>query len=291
MDIQTGLKSFFNLRSSHPGLEFGCGRTGITMLEELADSILDSGKSETWRRRPAISHDGTPFILSCKLGSGVGDAIRLLVEPGSYRLTVAQQIAFSLRRLDSMLGQLNWRNAVPGINAITSAVFPPDAGDTANWWGGIWLGANVPLYTVPRAESDLRLYLNLRHGSAASRWNTLASIVSNFVSPSLGPAVETWMALVSRHAIPVGIGVVVAADQIRAIRAYVGVYEPSLESLLVSTAVFRTTSSRELAAAHDAYRARFGELKPQSVTIGYDFSRGMSASDATTHGRVKIDML
>jgi hypothetical protein len=218
------------------------------------------------------------------------DALRLLVEPGSYATTVAQQVAFSLMRLDRLLGLLEWRGAAAEINSITTRVFPSDPAVTSSWWGGIWLGANVPLAAAgPSSDADLRLYLNLRHGTAAMRWRILTKLVSQFVSPSLRPVVDQWSAAVSPHAIPVGLGVVVAAGQVCAMRAYVGVYNPTLESLSVSSSVFGSAPPRELARVHDSFADLFVLPLPQAVTIGYDFVRDVTKTQAMAIGRVKVD--
>jgi hypothetical protein len=263
---------------------------GATLIRELTASIVPSGDQVSWQRRPSISADGTPVILSWKIGRVGGDELRLLVEPGSLGMTVAQQIAFSLTRLDSLLGLLDWRNAVEDINAITTQVFPSDPASTREWWGGIWFGANVLPSDGGSSHADLRLYLNMRHGDAAERWRRLVAVVSSFVSPSLEPVLGKWLTIVSQHAIPVGLGVVVAAGRVCAIRAYVGVYNPTPASLLALSSLFIATDPRELAEAHNSFTARFGSMQPQAVTVGYDFIRDMHGDFPMAIGRVKIDI-
>ena len=288
--MQSRLDAFSRRRSSRWDIDWSESSVGATLLRELSTSILPSGDAATWRRRPSISLDGTPIILSCKIGRRVDDALRLLVEPGSYAMTVAQQVAFSLTRLDRLLGLLGWRGAAAEINSITTRVFPSDPAVTSSWWGGIWLGANVPLSAAgPSSDADLRLYLNLRHGTAATRWRTLTMLVSQFVPPSLRPVVDQWSAAVSPHAIPVGLGVVVATGRVCAMRAYVGVYNPTLESLSVSSSVFASATPRELARAHNSFADRFGLPPQQAITIGYDFIRDMTKAQAMAIGRVKVD--
>ena len=289
-ELRSRLNEFWRRQSSRRHIEWADDSVGATLLRELADSILTSGDAASWRRRPSISHDGMPVILSSKIQRRRDDAIRLLVEPGSYATTVAQQVAFSLMRLDRLLGLLDWRSAVTDINAITTALFPSDPAGTVDWWGGIWFGANVPLSAAgPASDADLRLYLNMRHGAADARWRTLLTLIAAFVSPCFRPFVYRWWAAVSRQAIPVGLGAVVARGQLSALRAYVGIYDPTPESLSMSIVAFTSDAPRELTTIHRSFTSRFGPLQPQAVTIGYDFVRDTGKAQTLTPGRVKVD--
>jgi hypothetical protein len=264
---------------------------GATLIRELAASIAPPGDEAAWRRRPSISDDGTPIVLSWKIGRGHGNALRLLVEPGNLGMNVAQQIAFALARLDSLLGLLTWRCAAADINAVTTKVFPSDPAATRGWLGGIWLGANVlPSSSGSSDDADLRLYLNLRHGDAPSRWRRLAILISSFVSSSHEAFFDNWLATVSPRAIPVGLGVVVAAGRVGAIRPYVCVYDPTLASLSALSSPVSTVAPQALKEAHESFADWFGPVRPQTVTVGYDFVRDTTGAFLPTVSRVKVDI-
>ena len=285
------LKAFIRRRLMRWHVDSSDLGVGATLIRELSASIVPSGHEATWQRRPSISFDGTPIILSQKIGRNIGEALRVLVEPGSFDMTVAQQITFSLMRLDRLLGVLGWRTAAADINSIATQVFPSDRAATSGWWGGIWLGTNVlPSVNGSLSFAELRLYLNLRHGTTAVRWRTVATLVSSFLSPSLEPLLDNWLTTVSSHAIPVGLGLVVADGRVSAIRVYVGVYSPTLESLSALSSSFCAASHRELAQAHDSFTDRFGAMRPHAATIGYDFIRDMTPHSPLTIGRVKVDI-
>lgn len=283
------LEVFVRRRLGQWNIDLSGKDVGATVIRELLASIALDDDVE-WRRRPSLAADGTPIVLSCKIGYTDGDALRLLIEPGSLGMTVAQQIAFSLERLDSLLGLLGWRNAVADINDITTQVFPFDPAATSGWWGGIWLGANVLPSIAISCHVDLRIYLNLRYGDAAERWQRLAALITSFVSPAMAPILDRWLATVTPHAIPVGLGIVVAAGRVYGIRPYLGVYHPTLGSLSALSSHFSTADPRELAEAYDSFTDRFGSIHPQAVTVGYDFIRDMAGNSPKAIGRVKVDI-
>ncbi len=206
-------------------------------------------------------------------------------------MSVAQQIAYSLARLDHLLGVLAWRGATADINAITAQVFPPDPGATRDWWGGVWLGTSaLPSANGAILDVELRLYFNLRHGDASTRWRLLAGLVLSFGPSSFQSALENWLATWSAHAIPVGLGVVVVAGRVCAMRAYVGVKNPTLQSLFALSPTVSVTGLRALTETFGSFTDRFGPMRPQAVTVGYDFNRASSGSFLPELGRVKVDI-
>jgi hypothetical protein len=133
--------------------------------------------------------------------------------------------------------------------------------------------------------------LNLRHGDATTRWQRVAAIASSFLSFSFEPALKNWLEAVSPHAIPTGLGVVVSAGKVSAIRAYVGVYDPTIGVLSSLCSGGAATAPGELVQAHDSFTDCFGSMSPQGVTIGYDFIRDTTSSAASPAiGRVKVDI-
>jgi hypothetical protein len=280
-DSGTRLGALTQRWSARHAASFAADGPGAILLGELAASIDASGAPAQWQRRPSLSFDGTPLVLSCKLAREADPALRVLVEPGHLGMTVAQQVACALTRLDGMLGRLGWRQAVAQINAIASCVFPHDAADTAHWWGGIWLGASVAACVSAGAEStgadaDLRLYLNLRHGDASARWRRLRAVLAAFAQGQAIPGLPAWMSMVAEHAIPVGLGMVVSAAGVIALRVYVGVATPSLAVLTALAHSVDDAAVPELATVHDGFTDRFGPMPAQSVTAGFDFLRSRS---------------
>lgn len=259
-----------------------------TLLRALARSVVPSGPEAGWRRRPSISHDGTPILLSSKLSRSRADELRVIVESGSLGMTVAEQIAFSLSMLDRLLGQLSWREAAAAVNTVTAAVLPADPAATREWWGGIWLGASVPTSAPGSDSAELRMYLNLRNGDAHERWERLAGLLAAFHDPASGAMVEQWVARVSPHSIPVGLGAVVAAGRLGAIRVYVAA--SSSEVLVPLCRPVSEPGERALVLARDSFLAEFAVSASRAVTLGYDFLLDASGALVPRIGRVKVEL-
>ena len=90
-------------------------------------------------RQPSMCHDGTSVVCTVKVGPGLRDSFRVLVEPGSLSDGVARQIAFSLTVIDQLLTRLSWQDAASDINTVTTRVLPGDVAAADRCWGGIWL--------------------------------------------------------------------------------------------------------------------------------------------------------
>ena len=276
------IEAYLGLRLARSGADLSSDAAGPTLLRELAASVLPSGDPGAWKRRPSISDDGAPVVLSWKGSRRRSDVVRVLIESGSLQMTVPEQIAYSLTKLDDLLGRLEWRSAAVAINAIAAQVFPADASSTLGWRGGMWLGAEVDPQS-PQAE--LRLYLNLRDGSPVERWGRLSRLLSRFCSGSIDPYLAEWERTTSAAAIPVGLGVVVSDGVVRGVRAYVGVENPAMESLETLPLRLPETARGVLHHAHRSFTSRFGAMRRQGITIGYDFVPGAEAPR-----RVKVDL-
>ncbi len=203
-DSRARLEAYLHHRLARSGVSLASETSGPTILREIAGSIVPLGDKTTWNRRPSITDDGTPVVLSWKAYRGGNNTVRVLAESGSLRMTVAEQIAYSLTKLDNVLGLLGWRNAASQINSITGHVFPADSSETLAWRGGIWLGAEVNLDS---SDAELRFYLNLRHGEADERWRKLLCIISSFSSVTINPFLCDWERAARLYAIPIGVGV------------------------------------------------------------------------------------
>jgi hypothetical protein len=281
------LETFLDRRLTRPGI--GAGDEESPLMRALAASILRSPMSREWQRRPSLCHDGTPILVSVKLSHARSDAFRILIEPGSLAMTVAQQIAFSLKALDRLLGLLSWRSATPDLNAIIAAVLPTDAGSTAGWWGGMWLGAAViPASAEARPPDELRVYLNLRHGDGPSRWQRLAGLFSYFPRSDSSTVIEEWMARLKDQTSPVGLGIVVVRGQVGAIRVYV--VANSEESMFITHCQPISPAGAQMLT--EAYRSFVDQFGPpsQTVTIGYDFIRDQAGRLLPRIGRVKVEV-
>lgn len=281
-DYRCGLNAYLRHRFACSGTSLTGESPGSKILRELVQSVIPSGNDSLWKRRPSISDDGTPVVLSWKTSRSGDDYVRVLVESGTLSMTVAEQIAYSLTRLDYLLGILEWRGAVPGINCITEQVFPADFSSTLGWRGGIWLGAEVK---TDLSEAELRLYLNLRHGGPDERWQRLHRLVSRFSSETITPFLEEWEGMASKCAVPVGLGVVVSEARVKGIRAYISVENPTVESIEAALAGARANAHHALQAVCNSFTSRFGSMKKHGVTIGCDF-----LPKAKTPHRMKVDV-
>lgn len=279
---QVGLEAYLHHRLVCSGNSLLSEEDGPTILRMLVDSVIPSGNETSWRRRPSISDDGESVVLSWKAGYKDDEFIRVLVESGTLRMTVAEQIAYSLTRLDDLLGQLEWRRAAQAINTITKQVFPADSSMTDGWRGGIWLGAEVK---TDLSEAELRLYLNLRHGAHDDRWQRLHGLVSTFSSETIAPFLNDWVPKSSKYAIPVGLGVVLFDGSVKGIRAYVSVETPTIESIEATIAGFEGEAHHTLQLVYDSFTSRFGAMCKHGVTIGCDFISG-----AKSPYRMKVDI-
>jgi len=270
--IRDDLQAYLHHRMSEPRSGLDDKTSPARILDALAHSVIPSGEKSAWRRRPSISNDGVPIVLSFKADRKKEEHIRLLVESGTLRMNVAQQITHTLTELDTLLGLLAWRGAAAQINAVVKQVLPADAKQTSQWRGGMWLGADVK---TDGSEAELRLYLNLRHGSRGERWGRLAPLLSGFASDSIIPFLRTWQANALPFAVPVGLGIVVAEGAVKGVRAYVSVETPSVGSVEAVMTGFERDAHETLVPLFERFVLDFGVMHPHSVTVGLDFVPGV----------------
>jgi hypothetical protein len=270
---RTRLEQFFHSRVMSADVNPRARAQGVVLHDALIRAISNVASEDIQRRRASICLDETPVVYSLKLGREVYSdrlpGFRMLVEPGGLGITVPQQINTALGIVDELLQRLGWQAAAEDINAVVTRVFPRDSASVSHWWGGIWLGMAL---THDRAE--LRIYLNLRHGEALQRWQRIADVLAWFGDESLTLPLESLIARVCAHAIPVGLGVIVS-EALRGFRIYTGMYEPTVEAIHYARG---TASQNELidlksdiAIFCNAFTTAFGPLARQSVTMGYDF--------------------
>jgi hypothetical protein len=218
-------------------------------------------------RRPSLCTDATPVVLSHESWRARDEAsdVRVLVEPGGLHRTIPEQIDFALRTVDAVVHKVGWHAVIPELNAIIARTFPRRASDVVNWWGGIWLAvAGTP------NDFTLRLYANLRDGSADARWRRVATILSSFGEPTSAPIVEELVRRTGSIAIPVGLGIAIAGSRVRALRLYCGVHSPSFATMAAAWPDSIAPRLQDWSRACVDIEAAVGSFSPQSVTIGHD---------------------
>lgn len=241
-----------------------------TIHDALVASIVDIPSQAMRMRRPSLSLDGTRISYSFKTGRAAAGrpALRMLVEPGGIGLDVAGQIDFSLATLGAILERLGWTHLAAPINGLVSTAFPSDPGLLNDWWGGLWLGSEIG----PEG-SDLRLYVNLRSGDAAERWQRVADMLG----PHAGAGEEgRFLALVERVAAcrgtPIGCAVVLAGGALVGFRLYAAIDCPTPVSVRASMPRGLGEDDVELEETLARLVRRFGPLAHDAATVAYDFA-------------------
>jgi hypothetical protein len=235
-------------------------------------------------RRPSMCHDGTPLVYSVALDGDRPSPFRLLVEPGGTGIDVPAQVDCALDALDRGLAICGWDRAGAGLRTIASIVFPGDREAMRRWWGGAWIG----LVLSPEAL-EMRLYANLRWGDARARWQRACDAICAFADERLTPTLEDLMARVAPVAVPVGLGVAISGDALRALRLYAGVHSPTPEAIEAALPRRIAGGAEPVGALAALFEERFGAMPPQSVTLGYDF---LLAENRVQPGvaRTKVDV-
>lgn len=236
-------------------------------------------------RAASICTDGTPVVFSVKLTrEQLAPAFRVLVEPGGTGITVPQQVNCSLRAADELLQIMGWQQAAEQVNRIIHHVFPAESSELENWWGGIWLGTSIS-----ESHTELRMYLNLRHGNAFRRWQRVADVLSEFSDESIAPVLEKLITQTSPHAVPVGLGIVISKT-VRGIRLYTGMQEPDEKSILDCISGDASLVREDVEWFCKAIHEQFGPFARQSITLGYDFHLDKSGILQPLISRTKIDV-
>jgi hypothetical protein len=236
-------------------------------------------------RAASICMDGTPVVFSVKLThEQEAPAFRVLVEPGGTGITVPQQVSCSLKAADELLQIMGWQQAAEQVNSIIREVFPSNSAELENWWGGIWLGTSIA-----ESHTELRLYLNLRHGNMLQRWQRVVNVLTIFSDESIGPVLEKLILQSSPHAIPVGLGIVINKT-VRGIRLYAGMQDPNEKSIMDCISGNASLVKDEIHWFCQQIEQQFGSFTRQSVTLGYDFHLDKTGILQPLISRTKIDV-
>ena len=265
--------------------EGGLPENGRLLHTALLGVSTNDVHKQAKRRRASMCLDGTPVVYSLKSERNTTVLpFRMLVEPGGLGITVPEQINTSFNTVTRLLHNFGWTSALDSLNAVVSRVFPWGDNTTEKLWGGIWLGCDLS-----GDESQLRLYLNLRYGESLSRWQRVADVLSWFGDSTLAGPLKTLIDQVSPHAIPVGLGIAVS-EQIRALRLYVGMYDPGYESILKAGMNKFYVAKRDVEFLCSSFTDTFGPFIRQSVTLGYDFILDNGRLTKPKIKRTKIDI-
>ena len=292
--IQPTLNSFYQRR-------IALIETSLTGESYSGSSRLSSKNNQLWQsllkptfniqpittplRAASICIDGTPVVFSVKLTrEQESPAFRVLVEPGGTGITVPQQVSCSLKAADELLQIMGWQQAAEQVNRIIHHVFPADSAELENWWGGIWLGTSIA-----DTHTELRMYLNLRHGNTLQRWQRVADVLTEFSDDSIAPVLEKLIVQTSPHAIPVGLGIVISGS-VRGIRLYAGMQEPSETSIMDCISGDASLVKDDIHWFCNAILEQFGPFARQSITLGYDFHLDKKGVLQPLISRTKIDV-
>jgi hypothetical protein len=182
-------------------------------------------------------------------------------------MTLPEQINHALMTLNRLVSALQWSAAAEPVNRIVRQVFPENPAELSDWWGGIWLGASLS----PKANK-IKIYLNLRSGDFMSRWQRLADIFAPHADPSLESAFRSLVEKTGQHrGIPVGLALVISANTLLGFRIYIGLDDPTPNSVANIMPEVMSTAAPRLEAILESIGNAFQKFEDQSITIGYDF--------------------
>lgn len=232
-----------------------------------------------------MCHDGTPLVYSASCGPGVSPSHRLLVEPGGVGVDVPEQVAGALELLDEAHAELGWDGVSADLRTVASLVFPADPKPMRGWWGGAWIGL-----VLSPGEIETRLYANLRWGEAGARWQRACDAICALADERLTPTLRDLIARVAPVAIPVGLGVACSGNAVRALRLYAGVHVPRADAIASALPPAQADLGDRVARLCAGYEGRFGEITPQSVTLGYDLVLDRAGAVRPDVGRTKVDV-
>jgi hypothetical protein len=283
---RSSLDTFFSQRMRSAGVGLAEQEQARALHGLLVAAALEVPPQQVPRRQPSMSHDGNPLLYSLQLdGATSAPAFRLLVEPGGVGVTVAEQIDFSLRHLDAMVGRLGWSRLGPDFNALVRRVLPREATAVQDWWGGLWLGASLG----PEGP-ELRAYFNLRHGNARARWGRVVDALALFATPELEQPFQELVQRVAPVGIPVGLAVSMRRDRIAGLRLYAALYTPVPEAVCAAGALGDTVAEAEVHGLFRSYAQHLGPLPRQGATVAFDFSVRPDGGVEPVLARFKVDL-
>lgn len=254
------------------GISWAADTANRLVYETLIAATIDIPDESNPYRRPSMFSDGTKIGFSFQAQLIPENALkhhslRMLVEPGGVGIDLPNQINFALATINRLLTQLSWQHLSIDINRIVRIVFPREAVLLSSWWGGIWLGAEIA-----DSEANIRIYLNLRSGSPVARWQRVADVLGPYAPKNMESNFLTLIEQVSACAgIPVGLALVLKNGQLGGIRLYVGIDDPTPES--VCAAMPREIGS--VVHLRDRLKSlvhAFGPFEYNAVTVAYDFA-------------------
>jgi len=241
---------------------------GRLVVEQLLEAAYDVPAADPVRRRIAISTPGAPVVYSHKCSARAGAApFRMLSEPGGVGISVPEQVALSRNLLRRLLDHLSWSAAAGPLDAVLDRLIPQDAGALNEWHGGLGFGVEVA-DTGP----ELRVYCNVRHGELADRWQRLIDVVGEFADVRAEDAVAEILGIAVPRAVPAGVAVAVGGGDVRGIRLYAGLLDATAESAVAAAPQRFAHAERAISRLVDSYRAWFGDLGTQGLTLAYDFA-------------------
>lgn len=264
-----------------PGADQAARSRGI--VRTLAAAALDVAH-EPAVREPSLFEDGTPVGFSLQLAGGPV-SFRLLVEPGGLAIGLPEQIDYSLGTLGEILAALGWSESARDLNHFARGVYPGDRAELANWWGGMWLGASAG------TEFDLRVYMNLRSGPLPARWQRIVDVLAYRAGERFEPDFRALIdQSVEATAVPVGLGLVLAGDKLRALRIYQGLERADLVSVgRMVPAALREPAEAAIITPARALFDEMGQPGAQAITVAHDFLIGDHAIRSTA-SRFKCDI-
>jgi len=217
-------------------------------------------------REPSMFEDGTPVGFSWQ--TGAAGYVRMLVEPGGLALDLPRQIDRSLQVLGRLLAEQGWETCGRDVLDVARGVYPRDPRDLATWWGGMWLGT-----AAGPDGADLRVYLNLRSGTLAARWQRVVDVLLGRADGDFERCFGQFIdRCVEATAVPVGLGLVLAGGRLRAVRVYQGLERADEVGVAASIpTALRDGAEDAVLAPLRALVADHGRPGAQGVTVAHDF--------------------
>jgi hypothetical protein len=246
----------------------GGGDTGRLVVERLLDAAYDVAPADPVRRLLAMSTAGAPVVYSHKCAARDGAAaFRMLAEPGGIGVSVAEQIGLSRKLLDGLLADLGWLGAAEPVDAVLARLIPTDRGALDEWHGGLGFGVEVA-----DAGPELRVYCNVRHGELTDRWQRLIDVVGEFADVRAEGAMAEILQIAVPRTVPAGVAVAVGDGEVRGVRLYAGLLDATAESAVAAAPARFARDEPAITRLVDSYRASFGDLGMQGLTLAYDFA-------------------
>lgn len=257
-----------------------------SVYRRLIDSTGHPRGAGIPRRRPALTLDGTPVVFSIDITGGEQHCVpRVLVEPGALTLCVSEQLVWSRTVLDDLCLSLGWGCAEGLVGPTWDRVIPASSELANSLWGGALLGAAPAGH-----ESEVRVYLNLRHGDVRSRWQRVADALCVHADESLVDPFRRLVERTGRRGTPVGLGCVLRSGRLSGLRCYAGLAEPASETIIDACALAVDPPRDELEFLCGTFHESFGAFRSQAVTVSHDFRLDAAGLLRAEPVRYKIDV-